>query len=434
MPPYKCNFLFLQNEKIPDSANFLRHTFRELGRIRGQRKQFEDCVDVENVPTDLSPDEEETREKFWSNTDAQKLLGSFARLRKSNALVEKDDILEDLEEAAHYKMTKTKLQDLLRKFVDKSLIVKTKGSKKEETQYKLPQVARLRRFMNPMKVEMPDIPEEDEESTTGADARLSSASESLDSSPSPQLHHMVSNNLSEQSSAGSKNTPLTIDLCDDDSDSSLSSITMDPSIAETNKKHSNANVVTPAKSQAKISVKSSAKSAKTSSGVDKGLSFVGERVAKCFDGYPGEVFFGSVNEYCADTKLWKVIYDDGDVEEYNRDELRRWQRLYRRRQKKDDSKPSGTSEASLGLTNIEDIPMVRENDTSKNRTFIVQPKKRRRIYFTGKGDTPAKVAKRAKVDVRQIIRDNKRRDGYNTLCKSSVFTVNSPIVLPLEEK
>ena len=46
--------------------------FRELGRIKGGRKQFEDQVDVADVPLhELTDDDKETRNKFWEHPDAQ---------------------------------------------------------------------------------------------------------------------------------------------------------------------------------------------------------------------------------------------------------------------------------------------------------------------------------------------------------------------------
>ena len=91
----------------------------ELGRIKGLRKQFEDIVNVEDVPEELSPEEEETRDKFWENTEAQKLLRSLARLGKGHELVHIDDVVDDLNEAEEcYSMPKKKMRELLRVFVD----------------------------------------------------------------------------------------------------------------------------------------------------------------------------------------------------------------------------------------------------------------------------------------------------------------------------
>ena len=126
---------------------------------------MEDLVDFEDIPIELSPDEEETKEKFWLDADAQTLLRSLARLRKGNQLVEKDDILDDLEEAEHHPLPKTKLQALLKKFSDKSLVSKMN----REAQYKVPPVYHLIRFMNPEEGELPDPSEEDEDSIDNED-------------------------------------------------------------------------------------------------------------------------------------------------------------------------------------------------------------------------------------------------------------------------
>ena len=138
-----------------------------------------------------------------------------------------------------------------------------------------------------------------------------------------------------------------------------------------------------------------------------------------------------------------IEYDDGDNEDYDEDDLHQAMRLYKNQQANYESKstpmeprnvsePAETSKLMAeSLTNIEDIPMVCKSDKLKRKTCLQQPEKNRQVYYTGQHDTPTKIAKRFKIDVQQIIRDNKRQNGYEKLRKGSKFDQNSPIVLPL---
>jgi len=398
------------NVKIPDSANFLRHTFREIGKIKGGRSEFEKIVNMENIPGGLSPDEEETKEKFWDDEGAQKLLRSLARLRKGNALVEKDDILEDMHEAEHYPMKNKNLQPLLRKFVDKSLIVKEKP-REREPQYRVRPILYLMRFMNPEKGELPPDDDEDDDDLENHPE----AKEEGTINPSPGMQHMVSD-LTEQSAADSFFTPpLVIDLSNEDDEYTLSSITVDAS-GNDRTPPSNSNVVSPAES-----------AGTKHDLVSEGDGLIGKRVAKCFD----KLHFGNVVNFDNFTKQWSIKYDDGDDEEFNKDELRQAFHLYNERKGSDHSKPSSANEISPALTSIDGIPLERCDDKTVSGKCIVQPEKKRRIYYTEKGDTPIKVAKRFRVDVLQIIRINRRRENYAKMTKKSPFDINSPVVLPL---
>jgi len=384
------------NHKIPDSANFLRHTFREVGRIKGMRKQFEDWVDMEDVPKELSPDEEETKEKLWNDNDAQKLLRSLARLRKGHALALAGDIIDDLNEAEHYTIQKRKLRDLLRKFCDKALI--SKICKEKDPSYKIPPVDRLIPFMNPEQGEIPEMPDGDD----------ASIGEEGDSSPRHQLDHMVSN-VSEISSVGSKESPIILDSSDE---SSLSSISMSADSGYERIKSSTTKV-SPEKGEVCM--------------VSVAESFVGRRIAKHF---LSDLHFGLVMEFHDDGGLWVIQYDDGDSEDFDKDDLRRALCLYKSHQIYDQTKRKPNARSS-SLTNIEHIPMVHETDLSKRNTCIVQLEKKRRVYYTGSGDTPNKIAKTFNVDVCKIICDNKRREGYGSLGKKTPFKFNSPVVLPM---
>ena len=53
-------------------------------------------------------------------------------------------------------------------------------------------------------------------------------------------------------------------------------------------------------------------------GKEKGESYVGQRIAKDFD---GDIYYGTVSKYFPKDRLWKIDYDDGDKEELDHEEL-----------------------------------------------------------------------------------------------------------------
>lgn len=373
-------------------------------------------VDVDDIPVELSPDEEETREKLWVDADAQTLLRSLARLRNGNPLVERDDILDDLEEAANYSLPKTKLQILLKKFCDNSLITRVKGLQTKEAQYKVPIVDHLVSFMNPEKGLIPDILEEDDESIYTENGN--SPDSQLGDTES-KVNQETPGTSTEASSIGTRGAPIVIDLCDGEhGESSLSSISMTSNpVSEPMKTR----VVSPEKKERDIE------------SILEPSQYIGKRVAKIFD-EDGKLYFGTIAGYRDDEEFWVIVYDDDDNEDFEIGDLHRGLRLYKQHSGIDHSKPSSTTDSSSRLTCIDGIPMVDKSDTSITRTCIEQPEKKRRIYYAGENDTPTKIAKRLNVDVKQIIRDNKRRPIYKSLRKSSKFTCNSPIVLPLKSK
>lgn len=82
------------------------------------------------------------------------------------------------------------------------------------------------------------------------------------------------------------------------------------------------------------------------------------------------------------------------------------------------------------LMDIEDIYQVNEDDDTMEGAYVIQPG-RRIIYYARDNETPNEIAFHFKLDVNQIILDNKRREGYKSLKKDSKLMVNSPILLPL---
>lgn len=132
---------------MPDTANFLRETFRELGAIKGERRHYMNIVQHEE-PKGLSANEKAVRTKFWSDVKAQKLLRSIVRLQRSNPLFSVEDAREDLEEAEDLSLSKTKVNGLLSKFCTSNLIEKDR--KDAEDWYCVSKINqnRLIHFMN----------------------------------------------------------------------------------------------------------------------------------------------------------------------------------------------------------------------------------------------------------------------------------------------
>lgn len=163
------------NELVPDAANFLRETFRELGAIRGERREYLDIVQHEE-PKGLSVNEKAARTKFWDDRNAQKLLRSIFRLQRGHPQFSVQDAVEDLEEAEDFKITKTKVNALLSKFTSSALIEKDRVD--GENWYCVTKINRDRLvyFMNP---EFGWYPEDD-------DPELDSSDDENDTSIEPQ--------------------------------------------------------------------------------------------------------------------------------------------------------------------------------------------------------------------------------------------------------
>eukprot|EP00984_Skeletonema_dohrnii_P012751 scaffold5206_cov78-Skeletonema_dohrnii-CCMP3373.AAC.4 len=150
-------------EKMPDDSNFVRHTFREIGPIKGGRKLIQDAFVQEIAWGSL---EDNTREKYWEDTNAQQLMRSIVRLNSAHKYFDPDDIKHELRECANYPMTKSSILQLLRKFVDDCLVKKTQnhvggtdriGGARESPEFQVAQnVNWLCKFMNPNKGEVPN--------------------------------------------------------------------------------------------------------------------------------------------------------------------------------------------------------------------------------------------------------------------------------------
>lgn len=294
-------------------------------------KKLHENVDVEDAPLELDYGEEELRDEFWDDTDAQKLLRSLARLRKSHPLVEMNDIVDDLEETG-YHMAKKKLRELLNICRDNALVSKAEKWTQSRLQYRLPRVRRLVLFMNPEKGEVPGIKGDELEVPDIEGDGQSVGSKS---------------NLSELASLGSKESPII--LLDSDDESSISSLTV-----STVGKKRNVYPVTETSTRRRVSNtkrrrRSTAKLVSPEKEHDiiksKPRSYVGRRIAKLVK---SKLYFGLVFEYHEDGECWYVNYDDGDGQDLNKDELDDALRLYTKHRASDHSKPSSIeTEASV---------------------------------------------------------------------------------------
>jgi hypothetical protein len=128
------------DEKMPDAANFLRHTFREIGQLKGQRASFKKLVNfVEPEDESLTPDEKNAKTKFWEDAEAQRLLRTLLELSKYRIPVMVADIDEAYNDTFRDDRPKIKpgiLNKLLRQFMDDALISKEeKTSHDEENSY-----------------------------------------------------------------------------------------------------------------------------------------------------------------------------------------------------------------------------------------------------------------------------------------------------------
>lgn len=92
------------------------------------------------------------------------------------------------------------------------------------------------------------------------------------------------------------------------------------------------------------------------------------------------------------------------------------------------TKPSATKvNAAIG---VGDIPMVHEDDKAVEGSYLVQPNEDRMIYYTHDNETPNQIADLSKVNAKDIVKVNKKREGYKYLRANSRLQVNSPIILP----
>lgn len=348
--------------------------------MRGLRKKCEEIINFEDVPLTLSPEEEQFKDKYLENKDAQQLLRSLICLGKDHEEVNIADIEDDLKhEGRHgYKIFRKNLRPLLAKLVDQSLI-----KKEGKNTWIVPNIFRLYLFANNDIVEFPSIDEL--QSDDGADV-ITSAAISIG-------NNFISCEVEESGAFNSD-------------EKSLSSIS------------------------------------KSSTFTDTPESLIGKRVAKEFGvGLHYGLHYGRIVNFSHSEQYWKVEYDDGDDEQYDKDEMVEYRALYdrfssfdpKRNSKALKRKSSSFAETSLedSIPELDDIPLGDSDNTEQRKTYIVQPRKKRIVYYTGNDDTPLSVANRFKIDVNKLISDNMGRSEYKGMKKRQKFQFNSPILVAL---
>ncbi len=101
--------------------------------------------------------EDDTKEKYWEDTNAQHLLRSIVRLNVGHPYFEPGDVKDDLKECEQHSMTKKDIRKLLDGFVDDFLVKKTQNHAEGSSQYQVAMNMKwICKFMNPRKGEVPD--------------------------------------------------------------------------------------------------------------------------------------------------------------------------------------------------------------------------------------------------------------------------------------
>lgn len=217
-------------EKMPDDSNFVRHTFREIGPIKGGRKWIQNAFE-EEISWGLA--EESTKEKYWEDTNAQQLMRSIVRLSFAHKYFDPDDIKHELREWANYPMTKASILQLLRKFADDCLVKKTQNHTGSASEFQMAQTMNwLCKFMNPNKGEIPN--EEDWQCSSEEESNVTNV-DSVD---------FFSEDVAK--AATNLSSSNTIDPALDDDEQSVSSMPISTTIYS-GKRNSTATFITPEK-------------------------------------------------------------------------------------------------------------------------------------------------------------------------------------------
>ena len=438
---------------MPDNCNFLRETFRELGRIRGERREYLDLVQHEE-PKELSVNEQSVKSKFWHDEDAQKLLRSIVRLQRGHKDFNVEDAVDDLEEAENLKLSKTKINKLLTSFRTNALINKDRHD--DDNWYSVTKANRNRLvlFMNPEFGDCPDgsiddileYSSSDDEGDTSLEPM--SLSETNNESEPPLLTQDFSKSASltppnkkRDSSANRKNIvtpPAEVDLCmgskecpiefsDDESD-----ISDNERKPESRKREATNNLTEPSNKRAKKNCSTHLKncSSTTLPISSKNILEDIQRIAKFVnDDCTSEILYGDVVGQYDKEKKWWIQFDNGDSEDFDEKQLRDGLQLYAMHQPKDTLRVS--TDARSQRCRGGNIPMVAIEDDFITGKCIVQPNLRRRIHYAREDETSATIAKIYGVDAKDIIAMNNERKEYRGLKQSWKFNLHSPILLPL---
>ena len=395
----------------------------------------------------MTPDELEMKEKLWNDSDAQRLLRSLARLRRGSEQVCKADINDDLQDADDYQMTKKVLDVLVQAFCDKCLISKDKVNSEKGKWYCIPSIDRLVPFMNP---QLGDLPDSDEENDDEEDEEENGSDESKEYSSGFSKSKRASYVSNDSKNERNNHLPPrkiveTIDcrdrtarnvLPEPSDESSVSSISMSFStyngtgqpLSGRDTSSSSRKVSSKKRKGEIVCIESSCNRMKLSSEPLTDVDDVpwGETTSPgTFKEQPEKKRRVYYAEH-GDTPMKIAKKYQVDVERIIRDNKRR--ENYETISKHSIFEVNSPVVLPLELTDVDDVPW---GEPTSPGTFKDQPEKKRRVYYAEHGDTPMKIAKKYQVDVEQIIRDNKRRENYETISKRSIFEVNSPVVFPM---
>jgi TPR repeat protein len=147
--------MYSAEQTFPDAANFLRHTAREIGQLKGQRNELENIAQFDE-PDSLTPEEEKMKRQYFENDETQRVLRTIydhaLKNRKENFGI--DDIMDDYDDTYYYfnkAITKKNLTACMRSLNDNGLIQKKgrePGQKgKIDIEYRVQNPNYLRNFL-----------------------------------------------------------------------------------------------------------------------------------------------------------------------------------------------------------------------------------------------------------------------------------------------
>lgn len=412
----------------------MRETFRELGAIRGERREYLENVNHEE-PKELTSMEICVRTKYWHDEHSQKLLRSIVRLQRGHPQFNVEDVVEDLEEAEDLQLSKSKVKSLLSDFKTSALIDKDPN----DADWYFVTTAnrnRLVLFMNadfgwyPDDDDLDDAlhydDEEEDESTIEPQSESSSPvvtdtssescrSKSYFASPIHQTRKSTKAKVITPPSVdfGSRDCP--IELKDNESDISDIDVRTQP------KKRRAIELQGPSSKKRRTTQPQKPVAKKK----HKPSEFI-ERIAKLSTS--STIIFGDiVGQYYACKQYW-IQWDTGLNEDFNEKQRQEGLQLYSTRKSEDKSKLNEYRQLRYGGG---DIPMISIEDSSFTGKCIVQPDLNRRIHYSNDKNTLFEIAKLYNVDVKEVIRMNKERKGYTDIKSSTKCTLNSPILIPL---
>ena len=435
----------------------------------GFKEIFKEVVQFCDVRQELTPDERETKEKFWNDNNAQILLRSLARLRKVHELVCRDDIDDDLDDAVGGELPKTTLADLLQKFCDKSLISKKKGTNEAGMwQYCIPKIECLVPFMNPGMGDMPDTEEEESDDFSDdvdCESAPSGFGKQIESAVLSEENAVIGAKADSSKESSEMPVPISIDTkrpsqkkahshekaislqkgenCPTETSEHLTNVddvplgtyskrgTIEPQphkrrlIYYTDKGDTAYKIARKYKVDVNQIIRDNRRRKKFNN-ISKHASFLLNSPIVLPMNNDSNSFLGSIVspieilESSDESSVSSVSMSFGSNST-----------CQKKKCKVISPEKDGDLLSLVGsehLTNVDDVPMGTD---SVRGTIEPQLDKRRRVYYTDKGDTAYKIAEKYEVDVNQIIRDNKRRENFENISKHASFLLNSPIVLPM---